>query len=138
MKSLSRLRAGVGFLLLPALLVAPLPARAGGGPENVAVVVNEDSWASRAVANEYVRLRNIPPSNVIYLKDLVAIDYMDVEDFRRTILSPVLDAIRKRGLEDQIDCITYSADFPCGIWFKSDVSRVPVKTTSDMGSINGS
>ena len=40
---------------------------AGGGAENVVVVVNEDSWASMTVANEFIFLRKIPSINVIYL-----------------------------------------------------------------------
>ena len=53
--------------LLIVFLMTPQSARAGGGPENVAVVVNADSWASLAVANKYVALRRIPECNVIYL-----------------------------------------------------------------------
>jgi len=121
------------------ILLSAAASPAGLGPENVAVVVNGDSWASRAVANAYVRLRNVPPCNVIYLRDLTAIDYMDVEDFRQTILKPVLSAIRTRSLDGQIDCIAYSADFPAGIWLKSDVSGTDIKPPpyTDMGSING-
>src|SRR6185436_3166795 len=44
-----------------------ISAHAGIGPQNVAVVVNSESWASLAIANEYVRLRSIPACNVIYL-----------------------------------------------------------------------
>ena len=40
---------------------------AGGGPENVLLVVNSASWASQAVANQYIRLRHIPAGNVCYL-----------------------------------------------------------------------
>ena len=41
------------------------PARAGGGPENLFLVVNAASWASQSVANHYVELRKIPPINVL-------------------------------------------------------------------------
>ena len=34
-------------------------AVAGGGPENLALVVNARSWASLTVANHYVNLRQI-------------------------------------------------------------------------------
>jgi hypothetical protein len=49
------------------LLILPSLALAGGGPENVALVVNADSPDSVAVAGEYVRLRQIPALNVISL-----------------------------------------------------------------------
>ena len=43
-------------------------AVAGGGAENVVVVVNDDSPTSKAIANEFVHLRQIPSSHVVYLK----------------------------------------------------------------------
>ncbi|MBM4084520.1 MAG: hypothetical protein FJ272_07000, partial [Planctomycetes bacterium] len=59
------------FRAVAALLLAlAVRAHAGGMPENAVVVVNADSWASARVANEYVRLRQIPPSHVIYLSGL--------------------------------------------------------------------
>src|SRR5687767_11361868 len=88
-----------------------LSARAGLGPQNVAVVVNRGSAASLAVANEYVDARRIPPGNVIYVDvpgELVEV--ITVADFRRLILLPVLEQIRDRGLAGQIECVTYSAD----------------------------
>ncbi|HUU91976.1 MAG TPA: hypothetical protein VM238_12295, partial [Phycisphaerae bacterium] len=77
---------------LAAVMVGCLSAdaRAGGGPENVAVVVNADSWASLAVANEYVALRRIPPGHVIYLSSLPSFERVTVDDFRSRILMPVL------------------------------------------------
>ncbi len=69
-------------LLIGILSAAASSARAGGGPTGVAVVVNADSWASLAVANEYVALRQIPPCNVIYLSRLPTNLSIDVNQFR--------------------------------------------------------
>ena len=94
-----------------------------GAPERVAVIVNSQSWASQSVANEYIRLRHIPASNVIYmdLKDWPRIkdafewpsfEKTDFQTFKTKLLGPILEEIKNRGLAEQIDCIAYSSDFP--------------------------
>ena len=105
---------------LLAVLLLVSAARAGGGPENVALVVNADSWASQTVANAFIDLRHIPAGNVIYLRDLPSFENTGVEAFRARVLGPVLEAIRKRGLQDQIDYVVYSADLPHTVGFDDD------------------
>jgi hypothetical protein len=93
-------------------------ALAGGGPENVAIVVNSDSWASLTVANEYVRLRQIPSCNVVYLSSpALARTRITVDEFRNEILLPVMGEIRRRGLETQIDYVVRSVPSSLGNWF---------------------
>lgn len=123
------------FLTLHALCA---PALAGGGAQDVAVVVNQDSWASKAVANHYVRLRNIPANNVIRLTNVPSPDQIGVDAFRDRILSPVLQAIRERGLARHINTIAYSVDFPWGINVRSDFAgqKLP-KPLTPVASING-
>jgi hypothetical protein len=125
-------------LLLLLLLLAP-QAQAGLGPQNVMVVVNSASPASLAVANEYVAARHIPPANVVYIdlpKDLV--EFIRDDDFRKLILKPVLEQIRIRNLAAQIDCVTYSADFPHAVNVQYDINDRPVpKVLTPRASING-
>lgn len=113
-------------------------AIAGLAPENVAVVVNGQSWASLTVANEYVRLRGIPPCNVIVLKGLSNIETTDVDHFRKEILAPVFAAINSRGLAKQIDCIAYSVDIPYAVDVTGDMAgmKFPLVITG-MASTNG-
>jgi hypothetical protein len=128
-----------------AALCHPGRAWAGGGPENVAVVINGDSWASLAVANEFIHLRNVPPHNVVYLTSVPDFEQISVEDFRKNILQPVLTTLEHRGLADQIDYIIYSSDIPTRIDIQSDLTReamakVPPQvapTIKPAGSING-
>jgi hypothetical protein len=111
--------------------------QAGGGPQNVVVVVNTRSWASLSVANEYIRQRNISPSHVIAL-DLPfgrMDDATDVASFREHILAPVLAAIKDRGLQSLVDCVAYSADIPTAIDFSKDVGGGDV--AGEIGSVNG-
>ena len=87
------------------------------GPENTVVVVNADSTDSLAIANRYIHLRSIPASNVIYLSGITHIEKYGDETglsahFEKQIARPVMAAIKERGLEKQISCITYSAGFP--------------------------
>lgn len=126
------------FLAAAVCALAAMAARAGLGPENVAVVVNGDSAASILIADEYLKLRDIPRSNLIVLHQIGDVETTDVESFRQKILKPVLDTLRKRGLTSQIDCIAYSADLPTIIDVSGDVKgvRLPQVLTTK-ASING-
>jgi hypothetical protein len=98
-------------------------ALAGGGPENVLLVVNPKSHASLTIANHFVHLRQTPPENLLFLPWDASKQTTDVATFRREILRPVLQAIQDRHLSDQIDYVIYSSDFPWGINLDADVSR---------------
>src|SRR5262249_28495724 len=90
-------------------------ALAGGGPENAILVVNSDSSDSVAVAKEYAALRRIPSINIVELSRLPPDSTYTIAQFRDRILKPVLEAIHKRKLDDQIDYIGHSAGFPYAI-----------------------
>jgi len=96
---------------------------AGGGPENVLLVVNRRSADSLTIANHYVHLRRIPPCNVLTLEWDPAVGRTDVDTFRREILRPVLKAISDRGLAGQIDYVVYSCDFPWAVSVQKDIDR---------------
>ncbi len=110
------------------------PALAGGGPENVFLVVNSRSWASQTVANHFIALRKIPPGNVLYLDWSGSNDVISVDAFRKDILNPILAAVDARGLTRQIDYIIYSSDFPSRINYSGDLPRTE---KFSFASING-
>jgi hypothetical protein len=113
-------------------------AHAGGGPENVMVVVNSDSWMSLSVANHFVRLRSIPASNVVHLSDIPDFERISVDQFRAQILRPVLKAIESRGLGQQIDYAVYSCDFPWAVDIREDVKGVKLpQVITPVAAING-
>lgn len=99
-------------LSLAGMLGVAAASQAGGGPENVVLVVNANSPGSKAVANHYVRLRDLPASNVVYLDYRGSKEAIVGREFREAILGPVLEAINERGLALQADVIAYSTDFP--------------------------
>ncbi|MHC4817202.1 MAG: TPR end-of-group domain-containing protein [Planctomycetota bacterium] len=104
------------FLL--SVLAASL-ARAGGGPETTLVVVNAASPVSRHVANEYVRLRSIPQSHVVYLEGVPHLGAVSLDSFLENIWAPVREHMAEHGIADRIDLITYSADFPYAVDFRT-------------------
>ncbi len=108
--------------LLTALLCLPSSCHAGGGPENLLLVVNADSPDSVAVANEYVSLRKVPATNVVTLRGLPAGPTIKLAEFKERILRPVLDAAKQRGLAGQIDYLVYSAGFPYAVDVSEDMA----------------
>jgi len=108
-------------LLFP-LLAASL-ALAGGGPETTLVVVNAASPVSRHVANEYVRLRDIPQSHVVYLDGIPHLGAVGLDVFLEKIWEPVRRHMADHGIADRIDLITYSADFPYAVDFRTRRSQ---------------
>lgn len=86
-----------------ALLLAatPHPAHAGGGPQNVLVVVDPTDPDALRVANHYIAARGIPPANVLYLSP-TASNYAAFAHFQ---IPAVLDTLKQRGLEESIDYV---------------------------------
>ncbi|QDV76354.1 hypothetical protein [Botrimarina mediterranea] len=122
-----------------ALLLAARGALAGGGPENVLVVVNANSAGSKAVANHYVRLRDVPASNVLALDYKGPLEAASGAVFRKQILQPIIDTINERGLALQIDMIAYSTDFPWRVTLKEEYPedlKLPA-VMSKVASLNG-
>lgn len=120
---LGRPRLAGPIAMLTACLAWLPAAWAGGGPENVAVVINADSFASQAVANAFIEFRQIPPSHVVLLPlgDLPDFETVDVEVFRERLLRPALEALEQRKLAAQIDYLVYSADVPYAVRVRADV-----------------
>ena len=133
----ARLRTRLLAALLALLGCARL-ARAGGGPENLFLLVNANSWASVTVANQFVALRQIPPINVFYVDWKGNFESTDGETFRNQILAPALEAMQKRGLFHQIDYVIYSSDFPYSIDLAKDYPPTykPTQWATPRASIN--
>ena len=137
---------GLNFFVLTAILFAlamaqPGKAAAGLSGENLIVVVNADSLASRTVANHYVKLRDIPAGNIIFLSDIPDGLTIDLDGFREKILKPILATIEKRGLATQARCVAYSADFPTSVDIASYQANPPPgmssKLVGRLGSVTG-
>ena len=106
---------------LAGALILPFNASAGSSPETTLVVVNGRSPLSVRIANEYVRLRGIPETHVVWLEGVPSKSVIRIEDFRKNIWSPVRDFIHSHKLDEEIDIITYSGEFPYAVDFSSDI-----------------
>lgn len=129
----------LGFAAL-AVLSCSQRLWAGGGPENVALLVNSRSATSKQIANFYVSLRGIPDANVIYLDDVPDAESTDVETFREAILKPAIETLNARRMAARIDYLVYSADFPTAIQVQADLDQVDVeipKVLTKTAAING-
>jgi tetratricopeptide (TPR) repeat protein len=111
------------FYGLGCSLILPLSATAGSSPETTLVVVNARSPLSVRIANEYVHLRDIPENHVVWLDEVPSNPIIRIEDFRKKIWFPVRDFIRTHKLDEEIDIITYSGDFPYAVDFSSDIKN---------------
>lgn len=110
----------LGLLAGGLVLAGGQPAHAGGGAENVLLLVNELSDDSKTIANHYIRWRNLPDSNVVCVEWDGPLATCTPNDFREKLLRPALEAIKQRGLGLQIDYLVYSAGFPYRVDFQSD------------------
>jgi tetratricopeptide (TPR) repeat protein len=68
-----------------------------------------------------MRLREIPETHLLRLDDIPSVGSLPIEAFRHKIWRPIQDYLLEHGLNDNIDLIAYSADFPYGVDFGSDV-----------------
>lgn len=107
-RRLTRLR----FFALLLFVAAAGSAVAGGGPENVLVLVNSNSIDSKTVANHYIALRKIPSTNVVYVDWRGGREGCQAPYFSESILQPAIKVIGDRKLGAQIDYVVYSCDFP--------------------------
>jgi uncharacterized protein (TIGR03790 family) len=85
---------------------------AGGGPQNVAVIVNPNDPHSLAVANAYVELRQIPGANVIYIPWKLDARSTTGAKFRDLLLKPAFDELKRRDVIDHIDAFAFSSGYP--------------------------
>ena len=106
------------FAAMAAALLVHRAALAGGGPENVLLLVNANSVGSKTVANHYAALRNIPASNVVYIDWRGGLEECQGQFFWSMILKPAIQQIRDRHLEAQIDYLVFSSDFPWRVQLK--------------------
>ncbi|WDQ16003.1 hypothetical protein [Rhodopirellula sp. P2] len=121
----TKLRHPFGRLILAFLACVFGPqAHAGISGENIIVVVNADSEDSLTLANHYVQLRDIPPSNIVLLEDVPSGLRVSLDDFREKILKPVLTELNDRGLGAHAQVIAYSAGFPTAVDIREHTKRL--------------
>ncbi len=112
-------------------------AYAGGGPQNVAVIVNPNDPDSLEVANEYIRLRQIASCNIIYIPWPKNVRNATSADFREKIIEPLFRELDRRGVTPQIDCITYSCGYPVTVDLRAEFASASLPPqAAPMASLN--
>ncbi len=99
------------ILIICTLLAGTLAAQ---GPENVLVVVNENSEASRTVGAYYVQRRQIPPRNVCRI-EVTEDEEIERWIYENQIEEPVGQCLRENRLSDQILFIVTTLGVPLKI-----------------------
>ncbi len=113
----------VGVCLLLVLFASPAAAHPSFiGPENVSILVNQESPTSRSIAHLYRRFHpGISESQIIYLSGLSdsaspqatpADEILTREQFESCIAQPVRDHLVAYGLVDQVYCLITTAGIP--------------------------
>jgi autotransporter-associated beta strand protein len=84
-------------------------AMAGGGGENMLLVVNPNDPSSLQIANAYAALRDIPSNNILFIAPPAGYQNNGAPIAQaavmNTYLTPIAAAIAARGLTNQIDYI---------------------------------
>ncbi len=116
-----KLRSSKFLVRCSAVLLVALSARTAVAqmPHQVAVLVNENSQASKQAANVFAGLHGVPGGNLVYLdfpeSMVTGRAECTPEEFKQYIYKPALKTLQARGLEDQVLAWVYSVDFPIRI-----------------------
>jgi uncharacterized protein (TIGR03790 family) len=84
------------------------------GPENILLVINRGSKASRAVGEYYQKRRAVPAQQVCTIRTLDQ-DEITRVFFEDEISKPILNCLAKRGLQDQVLYIVLTKGIPLKI-----------------------
>ncbi|MBZ5499330.1 MAG: TIGR03790 family protein [Acidobacteriia bacterium] len=88
-----------------------LPRCVAQSPDNVLLVVNDNSEDSKAIARYYAEKRKLPAANICRLRTTES-DTISRDTFEREILRPVADHLRSQALQDQILYIVTTRGLP--------------------------
>ena len=102
------------LLIVCALLLATATPAGAQSAENVAVVINDASPASRRIGDYYVRIRKIPATNVIRLETSVD-EQITAPEYARTIEAPIAQALNREGLHDRVLYVVLTKGIPLRI-----------------------
>ncbi len=88
---------------------APADVSFAGRGEDLLLVVNPNDENALRVANAYQQLRHIPDRNIVFVEPPLENGFLDMsldqQQFMTSIVTPIANAIRDRGLSSQIDFI---------------------------------
>lgn len=100
--------AWVAAVLLATL--APTAARAGGGGQNMLIIVDPNDENAVRIANAYQRLRAIPEDHFLFVEAPRSNEFLQIrrqgeDEFKQSYVEPLFDHIASHGLTGQIDYV---------------------------------
>ena len=87
---------------------------AGGGPQNLLLVVNNASTNSQALGHYYQEARGIPELNIVHVNTSFGPELSETA-FTNQVWQPIQDHLAAYQLSNQIHTILYSMDLPSRI-----------------------
>jgi uncharacterized protein (TIGR03790 family) len=99
-------------------LACAVGATAGGGPQNVLVVINDASPVSREVGLTYARGRGIDQRQILHLTNSASLN-LPLADFSNSVRNVILTYLAASGLSNQVDYVVFGPDFPYRIYDSS-------------------
>ena len=114
----------VASIAAVAVLVASGPLAWAQSPENVAVVINDNSADSQKIGQAYAAARSIPDSNVLHIRTSTE-ENVTRDVFLQTIEGPIGRAITRAQLQDRILYLVLTKGVPIRV----------VGTTGQMGTM---
>ncbi len=89
---------------------------AGGGPQNVLVVVNDNSLISLEIGKYYQEKRGIPEQNIFHVSTTTNYS-MSTVDFTNQVRGPILNYITNSTLNQQIDYVVFTPGMPYRVYY---------------------
>ena len=129
------LRALVGAVTCLTVWLGTAPVVHGQSPENVAVVVNDNSADSRRIAEHYARTRGLPESNVLRIQ--TSEEAIERDAYVRTIEQPLGLAIKRAGLQDRLLYLVLTKGVPLRIVGTTGVSGTLASVDSELTLLYG-
>lgn len=117
------------FLVYALCLPALAPANAAR-PENVLVIINDNSPVSREIGLYYANKRNIPAKNVLHIKCPTEETIYHAQ-YPTLIEQPVKQYLAKTGLKNKVDYLVLTKGVPIGL--KGDRSVDSLLMCMDFG-----
>lgn len=98
------------------MAVLPCTVLAGGGPRDVAVVINGRSAVSRDIGRYYQQARGIPESNILNIS-CPDQETINGDDYERWVAEPLRQLLAKPEIAGRIDYIVVTKGIPLRVYY---------------------
>ncbi len=129
--ALARHRALVASVTCVIIWLAAAPEVRAQSPENVAVVVNDNSAESQRIGAYYAKTRGLPPANVLRIQTSTEVA-IERNAYVTTIERPLGLAISRAGLQDRLLYLVLTKGIPLRIAGATGLSGTAASVDSEL------